>query len=89
MFSLVTERGRFVRVRKSVKKEDVIKTFMYPAGEVFCGQIIEIGPPKRYCYALAGDTYKKIARRERVNEEALIKLNGGRCVYPTMRVWLP
>ena len=89
MFSLVTERGKYVRIRKSVKKEDVIKTFSYPAGEIFCGQIIEIGAPKRFCYALAGDTYSKIAARERVDEGELKKLNRNRPVYPTLRVWLP
>ena len=89
MFSLVTERGKYLRIRKRVKREDIISTFSVPAGEVFFGEIIEIGSPVRSCRALVGDTYKAIAEREGVNEEKLRALNNNTAIYPTLRIWLP
>lgn len=89
MFSLTLERGRYLRIRKGVTDKDVSAAFCCPADKVFCGKIIELSPPKRFVYALAGDTYGAIARRERVNEELLRKENGDRAVYPTLKIWLP
>ncbi|MCM1437871.1 MAG: LysM peptidoglycan-binding domain-containing protein [Roseburia sp.] len=89
MFSLTLERGRYLRIRKRVTEKEVVNAFRCPVHKVFCGEIIELPPPKRYCYALAGDTYKSIAEREGVNEEELCALNKNTAVYPTQKVWLP
>lgn len=89
MYSLVKERGKYLRVRGQVKKEDIISAFSCPVGDVFCGEIIEIKSAKRYCYALAGDTYASVAARERVDEARLRELNFNRFIYPTLRIWLP
>ncbi len=90
MFSLVTERGKYLRVRKNVSKDDVVATYKIPVGgEFFCGRIIALGTPKRYCYAEPDDTYEKIAEREGADAEELKTLNGNTAVYPTRRIWLP
>lgn len=89
MYSLITERGKYLRVRKGVGKEDVIAVFSVPADGLFQGKIIMIGEPKRFCYARVGDTYASIARRERVDEKKLRDINSDAAVYPTLRVWLP
>ncbi len=78
-----------MRIRKRVTEKDVTDAFCCPAKKVFCGEIIELTPPKRYCYAKAGDTYKSIAARERVSEQDLRALNCDKCVYPTLKIWLP
>ncbi|MDE6790815.1 MAG: hypothetical protein K2J61_03735 [Clostridia bacterium] len=89
MFSLVMEQGKYLRVRGRVKKEDIISAFSCHVGDVFCGAVIEISAPKRYCYALAGDTYAAVAARERVDERELRELNFNKIIYPTLRIWLP
>lgn len=89
MFSLTLERGRYLRIRKRITAKDVTDAFSCPVKEVFCGEIIELSPPKRYCFALAGDTYAAIAAREGVNEANLRAQNGNRAVYPTLKIWLP
>lgn len=89
MFSLVTERGKYLRVRKNVTASDVISTFSCPADDTFCGQIIALTAPKRFVYAIAGDTYGKIAKRESVDVVQLRSLNGNKAIYPTLRIWLP
>ena len=90
MFSLITERGKYFKVKHNVEKSEIISVFNCPVeGEIFCGRIIPLTPPKRYIHAVAGYTYKKIAAREMVEEEQLKRLNGGAPVYPTKRIWLP
>lgn len=89
MYSLVKERGKYLRVRGRVKREDVISAYSCPVGEVFAGAIIEIKPSRGYCYALAGDTYASVAAREGVDEKRLREQNSDKTIYPTMRIWLP
>ncbi len=90
MFSLITERGKYLRIRRGVDNAAVIEEFGFPPeGKVFLGEIIPIKDKKRFCFALAGDTYSKIAAREGVAEDKLRELNGGAEVYPTRRIWLP
>ena len=89
MFSLILERGKFLRVRKGVTEKDVSAVFNCPADKIFCGAIIELTPPKRHCFALAGDTYATISEREGVDENRLREINGARTVYPTLKIWLP
>lgn len=89
MFSLTLERGRFLRIRKGVTAKDISAVFLCPSNEVFCGEIIKLSPPKRYCYALAGDSYATISRREGVDEALLRAENSARTVYPTLKIWLP
>lgn len=89
MFSLTLERGRYLRIRKGVTEKEVSAVFGCPAPKVFCGGIIKLSPPKRYLYAMAGDTYASIARKVGVDEALLRAENGGRAVYPTLKIWLP
>lgn len=70
-------------------KEDVSAAFSVPVGEVFCGKIIEVSAPRRFCYAKPFDDYKSVAARERVDAEELARINGGGAVYPTKKIWLP
>ena len=89
MFSLTLERGMYLRIRKGVTEKEVSAVFGCPSPKVFCGEIIKLSPPKRFLYALAGDTYATIARREGVDETLLRAENNARAVYPTLKIWLP
>lgn len=89
MFSLTLERGKYLRIRRRVTEKDVTETYGFPASGVFCGAIIALSPPKKYCYAAVGDTYESISRKLGVNEKRLRAQNGNRAVYPTLKIWLP
>lgn len=89
MFSLTLERGRYLRIRKGVTEKEVSDVFCCPSRKVFCGEIIKLSPPRRYCYALAGDTYATVSEREGVDEALLRAENNARAVYPTLKIWLP
>ena len=79
----------YLRIRKGVTEKEVSAVFGCPSPKVFCGEIIKLSPPKRFLYALAGDTYATIARREGVDETLLRAENNARAVYPTLKIWLP
>ena len=91
MILLVLERGAYLRVRKGVKKRDIEREFGFPVNaEVSEGGIIPVlAKPGGFCYALAGDSYFTIARREGVDEQELKSLNGNAELYPTKKVWIP
>ncbi len=69
--------------------KEVSSVFGCPVPNVFCGGIIKLSPPKRFCYARVGDTYATVSKREGVDETLLRAENGGRPVYPTLKIWLP
>lgn len=90
MFSLIIERGKYFKVKTNTEKSKIISNFNCPVeGEIFCGKIIPLSSPKGFIIAAVGDTYEKIAARERVSLTELKKLNSFSPVYPTKRVWLP
>ena len=77
MFTLILERGSYIRVRGNVKKCDIEREFSFSVNaEVFEGAIIAVLPqPQGYCYARPCDSYASIAEREGVGEEELKKLH--------------
>ena len=91
MILLSLERGAYLRVRKGVDKHDIERAFNFPINcEVYEGAIIPVmRAPRGFCYALAGDSYCAIAKREGVDEEELKRLNGNCALYPTKKVWIP
>lgn len=89
MISLTLERGRYLRIRRGVTDKEVSVVFGCPVPNVFCGEIIKLSPPKRYCYARVGDTYATVSKREGVDETLLRAQNDGKVLYPTLKIWLP
>ena len=89
MFRLVTERGKYLRIRENVQKDEVTDVFSMPVDELFCGKIVEITSPKQVYRARVGDTYESIARTYGVSVEELKKLNSDNAIYPTKAVWIP
>ncbi len=89
MFQLVTERGRYLRIRANVEKNDVIDVFSVPADELYCGKILELTSPKKVYHARIGDTYESIARAYGVSSDELRELNSDRAIYPTKAIWIP
>lgn len=89
MFLLQLERGKYLRIRKGVKAEQIEKAFSIPViGELSQGMIVEIGKQKRFKYAVAGESFKTLAKMYGCDETELKKINGG-IIYPTKRIWIP
>lgn len=89
MFSLITERGKYLRIRRHVTKTDVESEFRFAVrGRIFEGGVIVLEDEQKFCYARPFDTYETVAAREGGDAETLKNLNDNAVIYPTMRVWL-
>ena len=90
MFTLVTDRSKFYRVKRGQSAQDLEKVFEIPViGSVFSGRIIEVGdtPYRRYT-AEVGDTYRSVALKFGVDENLVREANGGKPVYPTKKIFV-
>ena len=91
MFTLVTDKSKYYRVKRGQSERDVQNVFKAPVcGKVFEGAIIRIMQENFTEYsAVPGDSYKSIAQKFGVQEEELKKLNSGKPVYPTCKLFVP
>ncbi len=91
MFTLVTDRSKFYRVKRGQSARDIENVFEIPVrGAAFSGEILEIGDIfyTRYV-ADVGDTYRTIAEKFGTDPFLLEEINGGKPVYPTRKLFVP
>ena len=89
MFTLVTDRSKYYRVKRGQGAREIENTLLTPAGEVFCGAIIAVYPRKLFIYnVLPHETYQSVARKFGADCEELEKINGG-ALYPTRKLFVP
>ena len=82
MFTLVTDRSKYFRVKRGQSAEELESELKTPvSGAVFAGRIIEVAPGNFQRYAAqVGDTYGTIA----------LKFGAGfKPVYPTCKLFVP
>ena len=90
MFTLVTEKSKFFRVKRGQCAADIEKTLHTPVcGNAFSGAIVEVKQNLSVYVATAGDSYRTIALKTGVSESELKELNYSKPVYPTCRVFIP
>lgn len=89
MFTLVTDRSRFFRVKRGQSDRDIENTLSVPARGAFVGAILSC--KGEYILYVAGpvDSYKSVAEKFGVSGEELKNINGYRTVYPTCRLFIP
>lgn len=90
MFTLITEKSRFFRVKRGQSREDIEKFFLSPVdGKTFSGRIVEVNGGLSVCVAAVGDTYRTIAAKLGEDEAVLKKINCNKPVYPTCKIFYP
>lgn len=89
MFTLVTDRSKFFRVKRGQSEREIEKTFRIPLSGVFDGAILGVEGSYTAYTAKPGDSYQKIAERFGLGEEELRKINFDRPVYPTRILYIP
>ena len=91
MFTLVTDRSRYYRVKRGQTAAEIERSLNTPVnGAAFVGRIIEVRPEHLEIYSVGvGESYRLIALKFGINEDELRKLNGGKPVYPTCRIFVP
>lgn len=91
MFTLVTDRSKYFRVKRGQTRSDIESTLKTPVkGEIFAGRIIKLSPRELDEYtAEVGDNYRIIAEKLALDVEELKELNDNKPVYPTCKVFVP
>ena len=89
MFTLVSEKSKYVRVRRGVELTDLEKELKAPVKEVFAGEIVPRGEEMLLYVAKPLENYAVIARKFGVGESELKDANFARPVYPTCRLYVP
>ena len=90
MFTLVTEKSRFFRIKRGQSAQALEKTLQTPvSGAVFAGKIVEVKKNLSVYTAGVGDSYRSVAKKTGVREEVLRKINSDKPVYPTCKIFIP
>ena len=91
MFTLVTDRSRYFRVKRGQSAEEIERVLKTPVhGEAFAGAVVEVWSEKLTEYTAAvGDTYRTVALKFGADERQLRKLNADKPVYPTCKLFVP
>ena len=91
MFTLVTDRSKYFRVKRGQGADEVRSVLKTPVGgAVFAGRIIKVYDGNLVEYsASVGDTYRNVALKFGADEEQLKKINGYKPVYPTCKLFVP
>ena len=91
MFTLVTDRSKFYRVKRGQNAREIESVFEIPVNRpAFSGAILEIGDYFYTSYiADLGESYESIAEKFGVDAEILKEVNGKKPIYPTRKIFVP
>ncbi len=89
MFTLVKDKSRFFRVKQGQSDREVELALNTPVSGVFGGAIIEAAEDFLVYVATPRDSYRSLSEMFGVSEDELRKINFGRPVYPTCRLFIP
>ena len=90
MFTLVTDRSKYFRVKRGQSGEEVESVLCCPVfGKAFCGAIIETGEKLTPYIALPLENYNTVARKFGVSAEELKRVTRSKPVYPSCKLFVP
>ena len=91
MFTLITDRSRYFKVKRGQSRKDIEGVLNTPVREEpFAGRIIKVEEEPIFAVtADVGDSYRTIAVNHGVPELYLKELNGNKPVYPTCKIFVP
>lgn len=89
MFTLVTDKSKYFRVKHGQESGDIEKALRIPVEGAFAGMIIERGEPMRIYVAKPLENYRVIAGKFGIAEEELARVNSHKPVYPTCKLFVP
>ena len=91
MFTLITDRSRYFKIKRGQSAGEIEKTLNSPVcGTTFAGRIIKVYDCRfEVISADVGDSYSSLASKCGVDEGRLREINGARPVYPTCKIFVP
>ena len=91
MFTLITERSRYFKIKRGQSSGEVETALNTPVcGKVFAGRVVKVSDELlERITADVGDSYSTIAEKYGVAEPHLKEINGSRPIYPTCKIFVP
>lgn len=91
MFTLITDRSRYFKIKRGQSSGDVETALNTPVcGKAFAGRIVRVSEERLVKVAAGvGDNYRTIAAKYGVAESRLKEINGSKPIYPTCKIFVP
>lgn len=90
MFTLVSDRSKYFRVKRGESAARIEKELSFPlSGEVFAGRIIEVKEPMTVYTVKPAESYAVISEKTGTAEEELKKINNFKPLYPSCKLFVP
>lgn len=90
MFTLVTDRSKYFRVKRGQCREEIEAELCIPIGEnTFRGAIVEVGERLEIYVVRPLESYESISRKLGVPCEELKRINLSKPVYPSCKLFVP
>ena len=91
MFTLITDRSRYFKIKRGQSSGEVEAVLNTPVcGKAFAGRVIKVSDERLVRISVGvGDNYRTIAEKYGVAEPHLKEINGARPVYPTCKIFVP
>ncbi len=89
MFTLVTDRSTYFRVKRGQTKAEVEAAFCVPLNNFFCGAIAAVGEKMEIYTCRPLDSYHTLSRKFGVSVEELKRINFSKPVYPSCKLFVP
>ncbi len=91
MFTLITDRSRYFKIKRGQSAGEVEAELNTPVfGQAFAGMVVSVEAERLVrISAGVGDSYRTLAAKYGADENRLKRLNGGKPVYPTCKIFVP
>ena len=89
MFTLVTDRSKYFRVKRGQTKAEVESVLRTPIKNFFCGAIAETGEEVEHYICRPMESYQSISSKCGISVEELKRINFSRPVYPSCKLFVP
>ena len=89
MFTLVTDRSKYFRVKRGQTKAEVESVLRTPIKNFFCGAIAETAEELELCICRPMESYQSISSKCGISVEELKRINFSRPVYPSCKLFVP
>ena len=89
MFTLVTDRSKYFRVKRGQTKAEVEAALCVPVKNFFCGAIAEVGDKMEIYVCRPLESYTTVSRKFGVPVEELKRINFSKPVYPSCKLFVP
>ncbi len=89
MFTLVTDRSKYFRVKRGQTKAEVETVLRTPIKNFFYGAIAEVGEEMEIYVCQPLESYNSLSLKFGVPAEELKRINFSKPVYPSCKLFVP